>query len=292
MLKKKIRLILAFFVVILIICLMFLWKTIKKFSDNENENISDYKNKNEYIIKYNGNWEMLINHFLRGNINYNEMPLTINFRNKYKSINDIISGKCTGESMDSIFDEDNSNLSNIMTICYKTGNGLEEMVYKLHYIISDNNELDDIVILDSRLFEDENGAYKQYVKYHYYYDEPSIVTAALCYPYVSRNKNDEYYRVYVTNSFEKKFPDYLSTGITGDKDYIMYGDYYCDRNDRDICYAEFLGLDWTKTYKLTYDIDDKGYINDVDVKLYEKKKTEDPQYVKNLYQEYLDNIDN
>lgn len=286
---KKIKLLVLFLFISIVLCIILIIKNAK---NNEYKQVNNNKGiTNEYVKQFRDNWEILVDYFLSGLIDYDDMPLSNNFIEKYPKLESIIKFKSIRESADLVFDIPKDS-NNVMTIRCKTGNGLEQIAYMLRYIINDKNELDDIEILDTRIYENSNGEYLHYVKYHYYYDEPSIVTAALCYPYVSKNKEDEFYRVYVTKDFEKKFPEYLKFGITGDKDYIMYGDYYCDRNNRDVCYAEFLGLQWTKTYKLQYDIDDKGYVNDIDISLIEKKKTEDPQYVKNLYEEYLDNIDN
>ena len=236
---------------------------------------------------------MLINYFLRGLINYNEMPISKNFKTKFKSVNDIIKGNCIGESADSVFDN-NVGTNNIMSIRYKTGKGYEDIAYKLHYTINEKNELDDIEILDSRVLIDENGSYMHYDEYHYYSENQVLATDILCFPY--RNDFDgDPYRVYVTDKFNEKFPycqddKNLNDGIVGDTDYLICGDVTCDKEQSNVCYAEFLDVDYTKTYKITYIIADNGYIDDAKIELYKKEVTKDPEYVKALYEGYKENV--
>ena len=239
-------------------------------------------------------WHASIGDLLSEDIDFDEFPLSINFRNKYKNIQDIFgrSGKEKYIFENSYFDSYDESMSNIITIIYKTENNFEEIAYQLHYIINENNELDDIEILESRVYREEDGHYPRYIVYDYYYNDPSGNTWVLCHPYVRLDRGRDYDRVYVTDNFLKKFPNYLTTGITGDTDYMMFGKTYQDKNNDKVCYSEFLGLEWTKTYKLTYDIDEKGYINDVIVELYEKHKTEDPEYLKSYYKEYENNVGN
>ena len=298
--------------IVIIICTISIFIITKSctnfFSEQIRNDIKSETEKSSFIIetskkeeindiiekKYLGDWEMAICDMLYEEINVKELPLSGNFINKYKTIHDIFkrSGKISHIFENNYFDSYNEDMENIITVTYKTGNDYEEIAYQLHYIINDNNELDDIEILDSRVYRNADGDYLKYVRYEYYYDNPVGANWALCYPYVRVDKNRDYDRVYVTENFIKKFPNYLTTGITGDTDYIMFGEHYQDENDDKVCYAEFLGLEWIKTYKLTYDIDEKGYVDDVEVELYEKHKTEDPEYIKSYYQEYLDNVGN
>ena len=281
-------------------CTNFFSEQIRNDIKNENEKINQVIEtvkreevvQNEYVLKYKDDWTMIINYFLRRLISYDEMSLSQNFINKYPQLDNFIEGKCDGRIIDNYFDSYNEDMENIITVTYKTGNDYEEIAYQLHYIINNDNELDDIEILDSRVYRNADGDYPKYVRYEYYYDNPVGANWALCYPYVRVDRDVDYYRVYVTDNFLKKFPNYLTTGVTGDTDYIMFGEHYQDENDDKVCYAEFLGLEWIKTYKLTYDIDEKGYVNDIDIELYEKHKTEDPEYIKSYYQEYLDNVGN
>ena len=214
-------------------------------NDIENETTITKKSisesKNEYLIKYSGNWEIIIDYFLMGRIEYNEMPLSEKFKKKYPSLDSFIKGKCTGESSDSLFDEYDKN-SNIMTIRYKTGKGFEEIGYKLHYVINDKNELDDIEILDSRVVIDEDGHYPKYEKYHYFYDDPIVATDILCFPY-RMDRDGDYYRIFVTKDFEEKFPDCqndddLNDGIVGDKDYLICGNVIQDNEHSNVFYVE------------------------------------------------------
>ena len=290
--RIKIRMaVITFSVALIIVCILI--RNVLKNSDSTKIINNETKMTNEYIVKYKDNWEMLINYFLRGLINYNEMPISKNFKAKFKSVNDIIKGNCIGESADSVFDN-NVGINNIMSIRYKTGKGSEDIAYQLHYKINEKNELDDIEILDSKVLIDENGSYMHYDEYHYYSENQVLATDILCFPY--RNDFDgDPYRVYVTNKFYEKFPycqddENLNDGIVGDTDYLICGEVTCDEEQLNICYAEFLDVDYTKTYKITYKIADNGYIDDAKIELYKKEATKDPEYVKALYEGYKENV--
>ena len=249
--------------------------------------------KNEYVLKYKDDWELLIGYFLRGLISYDEMPLSRKFVNKYPRISNIITGKVTGNRTKDMFDN-NENMENLAVIGCKTGNGSEDIAYQLHYIINDKNELDDIEILDSRVVIDENGEYPHYEKYHYYYDDPVTDADILCFPY-RMDRDGDYYRIYVTEAFDKKFPGCqddkdLKDGIVGDKDYLICGSVTQDKEYPNICYAEFLDVDYIKTYKITFEILYNGYINDAIIELYKKEVTKDPEYVKEIYEGYKENV--
>lgn len=275
---KKIKFLLSFLFILIVLCILLIIKSVK---NNENKQIDkNIKITNEYLNQYRDNWEMIINHFLRGNISYNEMPLSISFKRKYKTINDIIDGECTGESMDSFFDIDSSNSINVMTICYKTGKGLEQIVYQLHYIINDNNELDDIEILNSRVFEDENGSYKQYDKY-WLYDDCDFACGLLVRPW--RNVPDY---LYVNDNFLLKYPKYPEKGILLNETYMIEEDLWQDKENNRICYVIVMDLNYTKTYRIDVDIDEKGYVNDAIVSLIKTEVTKDPQYVNDVYREH------
>ena len=240
------------------------------------------------------NWDDSICDLLYGKIGFNNFPLSHKFLSKYNSINDLFSGKVKHIFENDYFESYNENMENILTITIETGRGYEQIAYQLHYVINENNELDDIEILDSRVYKNSNGEYLHYDKYHYYFDDPKVATDILCFPY--RNDFDgDPYRVYVTKSFTEKFPDcqddtYLNDGIVGDKDYLICGEVIQDNDQPNICYVEFLDIDWTKTYKITFDILDNGYINDATIELYKKELTKDPEYVKELYEGYKENV--
>ena len=295
--KDKLKLVVAIVVVILLFALTRACSNY--FMDRIREGINDETKvtiSNELKSEYAKDWISSICDFLKGNIIYEDFPLSDNFRKKYKTVNDIIKGKVMGtiEANSEIFDINEDYNKHIMGIGVKTGNGFEEIIYQLHYIINENNELDDIEILDSRVYEDENGSYLHYDKFHYYYDDPVIATDILCFPY--RNDFDgDPYRIFVTKEFKKKFPDCqddkdLNDGIVGDNDYLICGEVTQDAEYPNICYAEFLDVDYTKIYKITFDILNNGYINDAKIELYKKEITKDPEYVKKRYEGYKENV--
>lgn len=291
--RIKIRIVIITFLVSLIMACILIRNVLKNSDSIKNIN-NETIITNEYIVKYKDNWEMLINYFLRGLIDYNEMPLSKNFCQKYNNVRSIVPGNVFGILENIIFNNTNEELKNCMTIHTKTGKGSEDIAYLLHYKINEKNELDDIEILDSRVLIDENGSYMHYDEYHYYSENQVLATDILCFPY--RNDFDgDPYRVYVTNKFYEKFPycqddKNLNDGIVGDTDYLICGDVTCDKEQSNVCYAKFLDVDYTKTYKITYIIADNGYIDDAKIELYKKEVTKDPEYVKALYEGYKENV--
>ena len=147
--------------------------------NEENTTIS-----NEIKLEYASDWIKSICEFLKGNIEYDKFPLSSKFKNKFKSVNEIVQGKVMGtiEANSDIFDINADYEKQIMGIGVKTGNGYEEIIYQLHYIVNDKNELDDIEILDSRVVIDENGSYPQYVSYKIYDKKPSAAIYCLTNP--------------------------------------------------------------------------------------------------------------
>lgn len=240
----------------------------------------DEKSTNEYLIKYKDNWEMKINHFLGGEITYDEMPISNIFKKKYPQLHSIIKGKCTRESCNSYFDMNNASENNVMTISYKTDNGYEMIGYKLHYVINEKNELDDIEILDSKVIEDENGEFIQYDKYYYYLD------CDFSYGLLVRPAVNKPNYLYVSDNFIKKFPEYPNKGVLKDYSYMIVEDLYYDKENPLICWALVMDLEKTTLFKIQVKLDDKGYVDDVDVNIDNVKKTEDTKYVQSVYDEY------
>ena len=64
------------------------------------------KTSNEFKSEYAKDWIVSICDFLNGNIEYDQFPLSNNFKIKYKSVKDIIQGKVMGtiEANSDIFD--------------------------------------------------------------------------------------------------------------------------------------------------------------------------------------------
>lgn len=248
---------------------------------------NDEKPTNEYLIKYKDDWINLIAFLLQGKIDFKDFPLSKNFLNKYNVANDVLKGKVMGthDAIAQTFDITEDIEKHIMTIGVKTGNGFEEVAYQLHYVINEKNELDDIEILDSKVIEDENGEFIQYDKYILYDDDKRLSTYILVFPQSTTGHT----KVYVTDKFKAKFSNYESEGILEDKDYLIYGEVTQDKENEEMCYVECLDIEYTKIYKITYIIDEKGYIDDAEIELYETKKTEDPEYVKNFYEGWLEN---
>lgn len=258
-----------------------LQKTIIETTNKEIEStknlISDTKQENEYVTKYKDDWKMLINYLLIGKIRFDELSLSDNFKLKYSKTSDIIKGSVIGALEDIVFDESDSK--DTIVIGSKANLTKELNAYKLKYVINDKNELDDIIVIDTKMLRDENGRDIEYDKYVYYND-----CDFACGLLVRPVRNAPTY-LNVSENFLQKFPKYPNTGVLSDVDYMIEDALYKDENDSSICYAVVMSLEETKTYRLSIKLDDKGYVDDVDIELIETKPTADPQYVQDAYDE-------
>ena len=145
--RIKIKIVISIIVVVILFALVIIYNNIKISKEN-GIILSEIKDK------YSKNWESSICDFLYERIDFNSFPLSKNFKMKYKSINDIFKGNVTHIFENDYFDNYDKNMNNILTITCETGKGYEQVAYQLHYVINENNELDDIEILDSRIYED------------------------------------------------------------------------------------------------------------------------------------------
>lgn len=233
------------------------------------------------------NWGKAIYELLNKTYKWDEFPLSETFKNKYKSARDIVKGTVVSLYSDneSLFTIDESIKDQTLIITSKTGDGLEQIAYLIKYTINANNELDDLEIIDKKVIENIDGSYPVYDSFHYYIDDPITVTYRLVFP----ESCDYNYKVFVTKNFENKFNNYLGKGIIDDDKYLIFGDVKQDERDKNICYAEFLDVNITKYYKIIYEINPDGYINDATIELVETKTTANPEYVKELYNGYIEN---
>lgn len=233
------------------------------------------------------NWGKAIYELLNKTYKWDSFPMSETFNNKYKSPRDIVKGTVVSlySDNDSLFDIDDDLKNKSLIVTVKTGDGLEQIAYLLKYTINTNNELDDLVVVDKKVIENVDGSYPLYDSFHYYLDEPITVTYRLVFP----ESCDSNYKVYVTENFENKFNDYLEKGIIDDDKYLIFGDVKQDESDKNINYVEFLDIDVTKYYKVIYEINADGYINDATIELIETKATENPDYVKECYEGYMEN---
>ena len=216
-------------------------------------------------------------------IEYDEMPLSEEFKKKYPSLDSFIQGKCTGISIDSIFDEYDKN-SNIMTVTYKTGNGFEEIGYKLRYIINQNNELDDIEILESRLYRYDTDGYPKYTFYKTHFQSPGLELYCLTNPKRYMNDGDV---PYLTDNYLKNHKDYKTESIIPWKDwlYVDEGTVKQDENNDRIWYVEAVSTEEIRKYKIEFIIDERGYVDDYILEEVERREVVDKEEVLDIFNE-------
>lgn len=280
---KKIEFILAFLALVLIICLMLLWKNINSISQNKKDTIDNFNSKNEYIVKYNGDWEMIIDYFLAGSLDYTKMPLSKKFIEKYPNIESIIPYNSIRESADSVFDLPN-DMTNVMTIRCKTEKGYEQIAYMLRYYINEFEELDDIEILDSRIYETENGSFPEYAHYKTYLENPNCAIYCLTNPKRYMDNGDV---CCLTDNYMRNNSDYKTKSIIPWNGwlYIDEGTVEQDRiNDR-VWYLEAVNIEKIIKYKIEFIIDDRGYIDDYRIEELEIRDVLDKNIVLDEYNE-------
>ena len=245
------------------------------------------KTSNEFKSEYAKDWIVSICDFLNGNIEYDQFPLSNNFKIKYKSVKDIIQGKVMGtiEANSDIFDINADYDKQIMGVGVKTGKGYEEVIYQLHYIINDKNELDDIEILDSRVVIDENGGYPKYVSYKTYDKKPSAAIYCLTNPKRYMHDGDI---CYLTENYIEKHKDYMTNSILPWKDWLYIDEFtvIMDKSDNRIWYLEAVNMDEVRKYKIKFIIDDRGYVDDYIIDEIERREVLDKESVKSDYYEF------
>lgn len=153
----------------------------------------------------------------------------------------------------------------------------KEEEYYIHYIVNDKNELDDVEIVDKILRYDENGKeviYKETMNGAFV---SNIIQLAA--PY--RLDWDPFDYVYVTDHYLHKwgggFVDYDDTGCAiedidalNDKDkQIVYLSVALHKFDKN---GEIIGYEPEKYYKVHYIIDDKAWLDDVEVEEISKEE--------------------
>lgn len=243
---------------------------------------NDEKPTSEYLIKYKDDWINLIAFLLQGKIDFKDFPLSKNFLNKYNVANDILRGKVMGthDAIAQTFDITEDIEKHIMTIGVKTGRGLEEVAYQLHYVINEKNELDDIEILDSKVIEDENGEFIQYEKFTTYSESSKGAIFYLTNPV-------RYWDMpcYLTENYKNNHNNYKKDSIIPWKEwlYVDEANVICDDKNDKIWYIYALNTKETRKYKLIFAVDDKDYVDEVIVEELEIKVTENSDEVQEEY---------
>ena len=271
-------------------CTNFFSEQIRNDIKNENEKINQVIEtvkreevvQNEYVLKYKDDWTMIINYFLRRLISYDEMSLSQNFINKYPQLDNFIEGKCKGKIVDNYFDNYNEDMENIITVTYKTGNDYEEIAYQLHYIINNDNELDDIEILDSRVYRNADGDYPKYTFYKTYYQRDDVAIYCLTIPKRSWDEGDV---PYLTDNYINNHKDYKTESILPWKEwlYVDEGTIKQDESNNRVWYVEAVNTEEVRKYKIEFIIDERGYIDDYMIEEIERKEIFDKESVEYEY---------
>lgn len=274
-------------VITVIVCTILVFILVRACTNALNKQIrNDIEKETIKIVsnEFAKDWHASIGDLLSEDIDFDEFPLSINFRNKYKTIQDIFgrSGKEKYIFENFYFDSYDESMSNIITIIYKTENGFEEIAYQLHYIINENNELDDIEILKSRVYREEDGHYPKYTYYRTY--NQNSIAALFCLTIPKRSWDDGAV-TYLTDNYINHHKDYKTESIIPWKDWLYLDESTVkqdDENDR-IWYVEVVNTKEVRKYKIEFIIDENDYVDDYIIEEIERREVIDKEAVLDDY---------
>ena len=195
------------------------------------------------------------------------MPLSKNFKKKYKIEEGIfIDDNYThcGIFNDSSFDKLNQ------IVCYNVWHNYQGEWYYVHYILNNDNELDDVEIVDKKLLYDENGnevIYKETM-------DGAYVSNIMLLAAPGRLEYDPFDYIYVTDNYLNKwsdgFIDYDTScgiddvaGLEDKEQHLVYLYVIQDKFDEN---GNIIGNEWEKYFRVHYFVDSNMWLDDVEVK--------------------------
>lgn len=273
------RIAIILFVIIVFVVIICVPKVIK----NVNEVISD--NANVEMLNMNDDYAQIITNVAKRDFDWSNLPLSKKFRKKYNQKYGILGKKDNytdmyGTTIGS--DEDKQ-----IVILYVFHNSKEEE-YKIHYIVNDNNELDDVEIVDKKLLYDENGnevIYKETM-------DGAFVSNVVLLAAPWRLEYDPFDYIYTTDNYLKKwssgFIPYFNISIENENNaYVSVEPYneLCNKENQEVYFsAEYtyiendgepdakLACDYMKYFKVHYYTDENAWLDDVEVEEISKEK--------------------
>lgn len=290
--KNKIIAICISAFIILVIVIFIIVNLIKH---NEEKNSMDMQTIMKRVIEINNDeyyYDGLIMELTKKNRDWSKLPLSKKFLTKYDIIkgifnnDDLYGYNVTNEITFCGFDELHNKDKNIVSIEVATGNGEERIAYKLHYIINDRYELDDIEVLETAPITRPDGSLVMYDKHLTLKNDYERIIEKLLYPtYVDLFAEGPFYNevLPLSDNFKKKYPKYNTDGITNElgfnyakyyPNYVEYHQSYEEAKkfkkdeDKNIFYGYTVFDDKMNIYKLSFILDKDNNIDDCIVELY------------------------
>lgn len=188
------------FVIVGIIALLFV---LILFLNTFNEDKRNYEliNTNDIeMLNMSDDFVEIIRTTAEKNADWSNLPLSKRFLNKYKSKYGILGKKVNYTNIDS--SSYMSSKDDQIVILYLWNNAKEEE-YKIHYIVNENNELEDVEIIDKKLLYDEQGNEIIYKR-----DMHDIWIGNICQLAIPwRFEWNPFDYVYTTDNYDKKWRD-------------------------------------------------------------------------------------
>ena len=226
--------------------------TYKLKEDEERTSVFEEFHNNEYF------YDELIQTVIKRNIDWNTLPLTDNFKNKFKK--DIFNIRLKNDYVYYLaYPPDRNKQKQIVSIDTIENSG-ERWLRKIHYICNEKYELDDMELIDEKLLVDSQGEGYRYDTWYNFSDssyERIMITRFLFMPF----KKSRYDKFNTTKHFKEKFPEVeRNEPIKIDRKYLFLG-FIDEIND------EFLVCLYDETshyeYKIKIITDDTGAVDDM-----------------------------
>lgn len=198
--KTVIKLILPIFVLVIILGIYIFYRNVS------NNVISTTNSVNRDIESDKHYFEKLILTVVRHKANYDTLPLTKNFKQKFKDgVFEIKIGDDINAGYEDSFPYTSDREKCTMWLwTFETNN--ETWFRKIHYIYNENYELDDLELIEKRLIMDANGYGPRYDRIYVYgnsdYESRNII-GFLFEPFTK----SRYDKFDTTKHFKEKFPE-------------------------------------------------------------------------------------
>ena len=262
---KKIKIISIFVIVIVILSLVMLF-------NNKKNDINIYNNKtNENDIKLNMDDDFIniIYYTVKKNSDWTNLPLSNKFKNKYNPQNGILND----DGITNISGGGDSDKDKQIVVLNIFHNSKKEE-YHIHYILNEQNELDDVEIVNKKLLYDENG--KEVIEKA---NTSAGAIISLCAPYRLEYNPLDYYNV--TENYIKKWgggfiPQQAIQGVldipklNDEVNNIVYIE--SEYPELDESESIIIGEGLKRYFRVHYFVDENMWLDDVEVE--EVSKTE------------------
>lgn len=274
----KIKIVIGAMVSVFVILIIVLLINISRFVNNKYEQPSTNQqktNEKQSLNKMNMNDDFvnIIYRTVKKNGDWSDLPLSKKFKKKYSVKNGILND----DKITDIYGGGNSDKEKQIVVL-NIKHGMKDEEYYIHYILSENNELDDVEIVDKRLLYDENGNEVIY-KVSMDKDNYEFNISRLAYPFgadrdprdyinMTNKYIDNYYNGFIQIPVADRITALPMTKISNYNNKIVYLEVeYCIYNGDDI--GDWYGPIY---YRVNYTTDVNMWLDDVEVEEVSKEE--------------------